>query len=459
MTVTSATYTLIEHTDPVHRRMWEARMQWRKSMHAGQIPPEGNWNGWMIQAGRGFGKTLTGAFDACEHAIDNPGYRYGIVAPTLGDVRDTCFEGETGIYQVLTEGTDQYLGMGLIEDEDFIYNRSRLEITFPNKARIKGYGSEKPNRLRGPQFHRLWFEELAAWKDAALGDTIQTSYSNAKLGLRLGERAQWIGTSTPRYNELILNIDADPKVMITRGTTYDNIGNLSENFIETILVYEGTPLERQELLGEIVEISGSMFRAVWFSYFEHEGDLLHLADGRTIGWGETSRYITCDPALSLKESADFTVFAVWAIVPESKIYDDDDNMVGKLPKVRLLIDVVRDRLEAPDIISTGAQLLRKHGASWIGFESVAYQAALVQFARREGLPAMKLKADADKVTRALPLISQLKAGLVQFLAGAPWLEELERELLFFPDGPHDDQVDALAYGAVEDRVRRKLTAH
>ncbi len=459
MTVTPATYTLIEHTDPGHARMWEARMLWRKSMHEGQFPPEEYRLGWLIQAGRGFGKTLTGAFDVVEHALDNPGWRIGVIAPTLGDVRDTCIEGETGVYQVLTEGTDRYAGMGLIEDEDFYYNRSRFEIHFLNGSRIKGYGSEKPNRLRGPQFHRLWLEELAAWKDAALGDTIQTSYNNAKLGLRLGDHATWIGTTTPRYNELILNLDADPKVVTTRGTTYDNISNLSENFLESILVYEGTPLEQQELLGEIVEISGSMFRAAWFTYFEREGDLLHLADGRTVGWDETTRFITCDPALSLKETADYTVFAVWALVPEQAILNDEGEKVGKLPKVRLLIDVVRDRLEAPDIISTGANLLTKHQASWIGFEAVAYQAALVQFARRDGLPAMKLKAVADKVTRALPLISQLKASLVQFLVGAPWLEELERELLFFPDGPHDDQVDALAYGAVEDRVRRKLTAH
>jgi len=434
-------------------------MEWRKSMHVGQFPPPGNWTGWMIQAGRGFGKTLTAAFDVVEHALDNPGWRIGVVAPTLGDVHETCFEGETGIIQVLTDGTEQYKGMGFVEDEDFVYNRSRNMVTFPNKSRIKGYGSEKPNRLRGPQFHRLWFEELAAWKDAAKGDEIQTSYSNAKLGLRLGDNAQWIGTSTPRYNELILNIDADPKVMVTRGSTYDNLENLSKNFIDTIMVYEGTALERQELRGEIVEITGSMFKAAWIHYFDRQGDQVSLEDGRTYNVDELSKFITCDPAISLKDSADFTVFVVWGIVPEETIRDEDGVKIGTLPKVRLVLEIVRDRLEAPDVIDEGERLRKKHGASWIGYEAVAYQTALVQFARRAGHPAQKLKADKDKVTRALPLISQMKATLVQFLSGAHWLEEMERELLFFPDGPHDDQVDALAYGAVEDRVRRKLTAH
>ena len=123
----------------------------------------------------------------------------------------------------------------------------------------------------------------------------------------------------------------------------------------------------------------------------------------------------------------------WAVTPSGKM---------------LVEEVVQERLEAPDVLRRAEQLAMKWGAAWIGFEAVAYQAALVQFARRAGLPARPLKADRDKVTRALPLAARLEAGDVQFRADAPWLEELERELLLFPNAPHDDQVDALAYGMV-----------
>lgn len=434
MTLPDTSRVLLDHAPPDFERMWAARLAWRLSMHRGQAPPPGDWTGWFIQAGRGFGKTLVGSFDCAENCLDTPRLRYGIIAPTLGDVRDTCLEGETGLINVLTEGTDTYMGMGLVEGKDFDYNRSLLEVTFQNGAHVKGFGTEKPDRLRGPQHHRLWFEELAAYKDAKEGDALNTAFNNAMLGLRLGTDSRWIGTSTPRYNQLVLDITEKTNVKVTRGTTYDNLGNLSQTFIDAIMVYEGTPLERQELLGEIVEFSGSMFHRDWFRYFRQVGDTYHLADGTTLKDSDLTKYITCDPAISKKDTADYTVFAVW----------------GKVGERRLLLEVVRDRLEAPEIIETAGNLKLKHQAIWIGFESVAFQAALVQWARRAGLAAFELKADRDKVTRALPLVSALKGGMVEFRAGAPWLDELEKEMMVF-DGTgefHDDQVDALAYGIV-----------
>ena len=258
--LTDADRVLLKHVPPQYERVWTARLKWREQMHAHQVQPRGDWKGWMLRSGRGAGKTQTGAFDVAEHCLDYPNYRYGVVGPTLKDVRDTCFEGESGVIAVLTTGNDKVQGMSLTQGEDFTYNRSLadLHVAFPNGSIVPGYSSEKPDRLRGPQHHRLWFEELAAFKDAHLGNALQTTYNNAMFGLRLGADARWIATTTPRRSKLIVELDEDDRVRVSTGSTYDNIDNLADNFLDEVLRYEGSHIGRQEIHGEIVtEVEGA----------------------------------------------------------------------------------------------------------------------------------------------------------------------------------------------------------
>lgn len=261
---------LLDHAPPEVKRRWLHRVRWALARHPYQVPPEGDWRGWMLQAGRGAGKTLTGADDAIEHSLHYPRYRYGIVAPTLGDAREIVMEGETGLLNVLTNGTPQMPGLGLAEGTDFTYNRTRLEIDFPNKSHIKAYGSEKPDRLRGPQHHRLWFEELASFKDAYKGDGLQTTFNNALLGLRLKGfgPTRYIVTTTPRPVKLIADLAARENVVVSRGSTYDNLDNLDPEFAAEILRYEGTHLGRQELLGEIItQVPGALWQWSWINTY------------------------------------------------------------------------------------------------------------------------------------------------------------------------------------------------
>lgn len=261
-----ASSILLDHAPPQYKARWRAKLAWRDTMHPGQVPPKTEWNGWVVQAGRGFGKTLVGSFDVIEHSLDHDHYRYGVIAPTLGDARATCFEGETGIVTMLTIGNDNVPGLGLVEGSDFSYNRSLLELDLPNGSHIKGFGAEKPDRLRGPQHHRLWFEEAATYKDAWKGDALNTAFNNAMLGLRLGGRGptQYIVTTTPRPLKLMKDLLAKANVAVTRGSTFDNLSNLSAQFAEAILAYQGTHLGRQELEGEIItEDPGALWRWAW----------------------------------------------------------------------------------------------------------------------------------------------------------------------------------------------------
>lgn len=242
---------------PVDKKQsWLARINWRNAAHKFQIPPAGLWRAWMMQAGRGSGKTRTGAQDVVEYATEHREIRYAVVAPTQGDVRKTCFEGESGIKEVLRQ-------FGLEEERDYVYRRSDLELELlSTESLIQGFSSEKPDRLRGPQFHRAWCDELAAWKDAALGDVVDTTFNNLGMGLRLGEDARMIITTTPKRVALVRELVARDDVKITRGSTYDNLANLSSTFAEAILRYEGTTLGRQELMGELIgEVEGALWNA------------------------------------------------------------------------------------------------------------------------------------------------------------------------------------------------------
>ena len=56
-----------------------------------QIPIEGDWNIWLILAGRGWGKTKTGAMDVISYGLANPESQIAVVVPTFGDLRRVAF--------------------------------------------------------------------------------------------------------------------------------------------------------------------------------------------------------------------------------------------------------------------------------------------------------------------------------------------------------------------------------
>jgi phage terminase large subunit-like protein len=251
--LSDAANTLLEHAPVAAKQKWLHETRWANSKHKFQWAPKGDWDGWMLQAGRGAGKTRTGAEDAVAYCLDNPNIRYAIVAPTISDARDICIEGESGVLFVLSD-------MGLMQDDDYTYNRSLSQIIFNNGSRIDTYSAEKASGLRGPNHHRAWCDELASWKDAHKGNRLNTTYNNLMLGLRLGEHPRHIITTTPRRAQLIRELHTNPKVIITRGSTHDNLDNLSPVFADQILQYEGSMIGRQEIEGELLdEVEGALW--------------------------------------------------------------------------------------------------------------------------------------------------------------------------------------------------------
>ena len=238
-------------TPPQRRELGE---RWSAWAHDGQLPPEGDWRLWLMMAGRGFGKTRAGAewvsalardpsrllgTGACVSAAQ---LRIALVGATAAEVRRVMIEGESGLLAVAREG------------ERLKWERWNGILTFASGAQAFAYSGGNPEKLRGPQHHVAWCDELAKWRYP------DRSWDNLMLGLRLGEAQRVLVTTTPRPLPILRRLTGGGQMAVTRGGTADN-PNLHDSFIQSMQdAYGGTRLGRQELEGELIEdVEGALW--------------------------------------------------------------------------------------------------------------------------------------------------------------------------------------------------------
>jgi phage terminase large subunit-like protein len=209
---------------------------------------DGSWAIWLILAGRGFGKTRSGAewvrAQMCGDTPLAPGRcrHMALVAETAADARDVMVgDGK---------GPDEASGILQVHPKDFrpIYQSSLRRLTWPNGAIATLYNATEPEQLRGPQHDGAWCDELAKWRYA------QETWDQLQFGLRIGDAPQVVITTTPKPIKTLKDIIADPATVTTGGSTYENEGNLAPAFIATLKrKYEGTRLGRQEIDAQVLD--------------------------------------------------------------------------------------------------------------------------------------------------------------------------------------------------------------
>lgn len=346
-------YAQFEELSDKELAFLEWALAWRDSARSKQLPPDDvfdkqtgtmrPWTNWGIMSGRGFGKTLTGAHWILEGAGNEPGSYCGIIAPTLDDVRFTLIEGPTGILSVADPDPDTGAPHGVGFPEFLIddYNATYHRITLWNGSIIRGFGSERPNKLRGPQHHRVWADEIAAWENAL------ETYNMMRFGLRLGRNPQFLWTSTPKPNKIIKKLVADKRSVLVYGSSYENRLNLAPTFWDEIAQYEGTKLGRQELDGELLnEEEDGIIESKWINRWPHDKPLPKFV----------CIIASLDTAFTAKEidkkthQPDQSVMQVWGVFVLNKEYHV------------LLLDAWRDWLKFPDLVSrVQAELKRTYG--------------------------------------------------------------------------------------------------
>lgn len=389
------------------------RVRWEHQLaRANQLAPEGDWTTWLVMAGRGFGKTRIGAEWLAWQLVTKPGSRAAIIAPTFGDARDTCVEGESGILGVLR-------GYGMIAQGKG-WNRSLGEIKLLNGSQIKLFSGEEPDRLRGPQHHFAWCDEIAAYQYGLEAWDMMT------FGLRLGDHPQVVATSTPRPVGLVRNLLArkDGSVAVTRGSTYDNRDNLAPTFLAELLArYEGTRLGRQEIMGELLEDTPGALWTLPLIEQHRVTEAPHLV--RTI--------VAVDPAVT--DTGDETGIIVAGRDSRQHGYTLADYSMRGTPDqwARRVIDAYETH-EADAVVVEVNQ----------GGQMVAQVLRTI----RPSLPIREVRASKGKQTRAEPVSALYEQGKIHHVGLFPQLEE--QLTTWTPDDPKSpDRLDALVWAYTE----------
>lgn len=371
-----------------------------------QKPPDGVWQYWMLKAGRGYGKTRVGAEWAIKMAREHPGCRLALVSPTAADARDVMVEGESGILTISPPGFKP------------LYEPSKRRLTWPNRSIALLFSAEEPDRLRGPQHHFAWCDELASWKYPEAWDMLL-------FGLRLGNNPKVVITTTPRPIKIIRELIHDPRCVVTTGTTWENKENLAPAFIDSIVKkYEGTRLGRQELNAEILDDNPG---ALW------QRDMIENL--RVAKRPLLIRVVVgVDPAVSSGEDSAETGIIAAGIAANGQVYILDDSSLHGTPLewarsvVRSYLKNKADRVIGE--INNGGDLVEMN---------------LRQVDRV--IPFKAVHASRGKLIRAEPIAALYEQGKVHHVGTFPQLEDQMCE--WVPGDKSPDRMDALVWAVTE----------
>lgn len=426
---------LAEKSDEYGRALIAWRLQWISEGRAEQLLPAGDWLNWLILSGRGWGKTRTGAEHSGFLAAMQPGLRWGVVAPTQSDVRRTCFEGESGL---------------LARIPPFFvkkYSSTDLELELRNGSLIAGFSAEKPDRLRGPQFHGAWCDELATWgaTNAAHGGNearrLEETWANLEFCLRLGQRPRKIITTTPRPLEFLRKLATDPRTIVTQRPTFDNEKNLAGTAIETFRrIYDGTRRGAQELYGKILDSSE---HALWkWPQIER----LRVDD---VPRGVTflRKVVAVDPAVTSESDSDETGIICAALGDDGLFYVLHDVSGKYTPRewARLTLQLY-EREECDCIVSEtnqGGDLVEQNLRSYASehhFRFIGVHAKRGKYLRAEPISALYEERST---------INGEELGRVRHVGAFPQLEKQMCNFTGSQTSGSPDRLDALVYALGE----------
>ena len=375
--------------------------EWELWARHAQLPPTGEWRCWLLMAGRGFGKTRTGAEWIRTIARKNAGCEIGLIGATFDDARHVMVEGPSGIMTISPP------------DERPRYVPSRHQLLCENGSRARLFAADKPSQLRGPEFHFVWADEIAKWR-------YQEAWDNAMMALRKGKNPQILATTTPRPLPWLADLAAAEDTILVQGKSTENHENLSPAFLSSMArTYGGSLLGWQELDGELLsDVPNALWRRQDLESYRNpapdRNDLIRIVIG-------------VDPAIG---GANET-----GIIVAGKTADGHIWVLGDYS------------LQAP--ADRWAQRVRSCFASWradcVVVEVNQGGDLVTHLLRHNGssLPIRNVRAFKSKAARAEPVAAAYARGEVSHGADMP--ELVAQMARFSPasyNGPSPDRLDA-----------------
>lgn len=416
--------------DPL--RLWAARWAdtavdasrrdvatWRMVARPEQLPGDAAVT--YYRGGRGSGKSWSSSHAFAEIVVANPGGEYAIVAPTFGDARDTCVEGPSGVLAAFgTTAAKVQAGRHPLIAR---WNRSMGEIQFHDGTRIYCDGADDgAYRCQGKNLRSVWCSEIGLWRNWKTAWDESIGYA-----LRISP-ARIIADGTPKRNlparELVRRLVDDPKVDNRRLRTIDNVANLDPAAAERIMATASSALGAQETEGELIDADMLLFDRSAFKIVEDYPREVKLIRFWDLAASEPKP--GTDP--------DWTVGALVGAHQGQTWVIDIVRLQGLPIAVRRLVEQTRDRDRAHPRVMT-----------WMEQEPGSSGKSSIDTYAREVFHGQLFKGErmtGSKVLRAEPLSVSVSAGNVHVLR-APWTDKFLDEIEQFPDGPHDDQVDAV----------------
>lgn len=384
-----------------------------------QRAPAGEWSVWLVEAGRGFGKTRAGA-EWVRERIEAGEREIALIGPTLQDVRDT----------MLGEGTDAP-GEGLLNvfppDQRPIWLEQKRRVVIPAfpACRVKVHTAEEPE-FRGPNTGTIWGDELCKWPYA------DKLWPNIEMTLRRVARTppRVCITTTPKKMAVLTEIRADAGTVVTKGSTFDNAANLDSSFIRKMVrKYAGTRIGLQELFAIEQGNDGAMFDQ-------------EMIDAHRVRPGDEPKFrraVVCvDPATSTNRGSDDTGILAAAEGVDGHVYVLEDASGRYKPDAwaikvfELFVDhgaelVVVERNAGGDLVR--ANLVAMARVIETAPEHAALRARLGPRLRQIVAPGTirEIHAKQGKTTRAEPVVSAYQQGRVHHVGRFQRLEKQQVE--------------------------------
>ena len=394
--------------------------RWPLIARNNQTPPDGLWTAWILLAGRGFGKTRTGAEWVRSQVESGRAGRIALVARTPAEIRDTMIQGPSGLLSICPP-------WNMPE-----YESTKKKLTWPNGATAFLFSSYEPDQLRGPQFDAAWCDELASWKYP------RDTWDNLAFALRLGLDPRCVVTTTPKPIALLRELVVRPDVRVTRGTTYDNEDNLAPSFYSSIRSrYEGTRTGRQEIHADLLDQSED---ALWERQWIDDSRVKSAPDSLV------EVVVAIDPAVSSNPRSDETGIVVAGVDSDKRCYvlaDGSGRMTPNTWAERAI--ALYDKHSADRIIgetNNGGDLVQEVLRTASGGNIFRFLA---------------VNASRGKYARAEPIAALYEQGKVHHVGTFPELED--QMCTWTPKGPADvspDRMDALVW-AVTQLINRRIT--
>lgn len=386
----------------------------RAALEPHQVPPAGQWSLWLLEGGRGSGKTEACARYFASYMRTHPGHRGRIIAPTFGDAVESCVRGPSGLLSV---------------DPEIRWVASDpggSKVVWPNGSEALVLGTPKPddvNRLRaGGNRHIDWWEEMAA--NAQLGP----AWDQAQLGLRLGAHPHAIGSTTPRRKRDYRRVRALPGTVLTHATMYDNPHN-PEEWVERMRSrYEGTTLGRQEIGGQLLpDDDAALWRESWFEDNRvYELPPNHFWQGAPV--------IGVDTADG-KPEGDMQSYSVVGLSSDHRLY------VVEHEAMRVGVDAFAGACIDAAVRHHGRIVLEaNHGGA---FAKRTFEIAMRE--RNAFVPLELVHASQGKRIRAEPVAALYEQGRVSHVGQFPDLEDQLTSFTGAPGEKSPDRLDSLVW--------------